>query len=186
MKYLIAGLGNIGEEYILTRHNIGFEVLNAFAKAYNISFKQDKLANTTEVKFKGRTFVLIQPTTYMNLSGKAVNYYLQKEKIPLENLLVVIDDLALPLGTLRLRGRGSDGGHNGLKSINEVLGSTEYARLRFGIGNEYPKGRQVEYVLGKWTNEELKALSEKIPLAVELIKSFGTIGLQKTMNAFNK
>ena len=185
MKYLIAGLGNIGEEYILTRHNIGFEVLNAFAKASNTSFKQDKLANITEVKFKGRTFVLIQPTTYMNLSGKAVNYYLQKEKIPLENLLVVMDDLALPLGTLRLRGKGSDGGHNGLKSINEVLGSIEYARLRFGIGNEYPKGRQVEYVLGKWTNEELKILSEKIPLAVELIKSFGTIGLQRTMNAFN-
>lgn len=186
MKYLIAGLGNIGEEYNLTRHNIGFDTLDAFAKASNVFFSQEKLAFTTEVKFKGRTFVLIKPTTYMNLSGKAVNYYLQKEKIPTENLLVIIDDIALPLGTLRLRGKGGDGGHNGLKSINESLGTTEYARLRFGIGSEFPRGKQVEYVLGKWTQEELNILAEKIPVAVEMIKSFGIIGLERTMNAFNE
>lgn len=185
MKYLIAGLGNIGEEYNLTRHNIGFEVLDAFAESTNVSFKPDKLAFTAEAKFKGRTFVLIKPTTFMNLSGKAVNYYLQKEKIPLENLLVITDDISLPLGKLRLRGKGSDGGHNGLKNIIETLGTTEYARLRFGVGNEFAKGRQVDFVLGKWTQEEQAILLKRIPLAVELIKSFATIGLERTMTSFN-
>ncbi|MDQ3192923.1 MAG: aminoacyl-tRNA hydrolase [Bacteroidota bacterium] len=185
MKYLIAGLGNIGEEYNLTRHNIGFEVLDAFAKESDASFKSDKLAFTAEVKFKGRTFILIKPTTYMNLSGKAVNYYLQKEKIPLENLLVITDDISLPLGKLRLRAKGSDGGHNGLKSINEILGTTEYARLRFGVGSDFPKGRQVDYVLGRWNKDELDILFTRIPLSVELIKSFATTGLARTMTAFN-
>jgi peptidyl-tRNA hydrolase, PTH1 family len=186
VKYLIAGLGNIGDEYQLTRHNIGFEVLDAFAKASNTFFSSNRLAFTSEVKFKGRTLILIKPTTYMNLSGKAVNYYLQQEKIPLENLLVITDDIALPLGKLRLRAKGSDGGHNGLKSIQETIGTTEYPRLRFGVGNEFPKGRQVEFVLGKWTQEEWKHLDqERIPLAMELIQSFATIGLARTMNFFN-
>ncbi|MBA3898812.1 MAG: aminoacyl-tRNA hydrolase [Bacteroidetes bacterium] len=185
MKYLIAGLGNIGDEYSFTRHNIGFEVLDAFAKASNTFFGQGRLASVAEIKYKGRTFICIKPTTYMNLSGKAVNYYLQKEKIPLENTLVITDDIALPLGKLRLRGKGSDGGHNGLKSIQEILGTQEFARLRFGVGNEYPKGRQVEFVLGRWTPEEAKTLETRIPLAVDLIKSFATVGLAHTMSEFN-
>jgi peptidyl-tRNA hydrolase, PTH1 family len=185
VKYLIAGLGNIGDEYSFTRHNIGFEVLDAFAKASNTFFSPGKLASVAEIKHKGRTFICIKPSTYMNLSGKAVNYYLQKDKIPLENLLVITDDIALPLGTLRLRGKGSDGGHNGLKNIQEVLATQDWARLRFGVGNDYPKGRQVEFVLGKWTAEEAKILETRIPAAIEAIKSFGTAGLAHTMSAFN-
>lgn len=185
MKYLIAGLGNIGEEYAFTRHNIGFLILDALTKASNISFKTDRLAFTAEYRFKGRTFILIKPTTYMNLSGKAVNYWLQAEKIPLENLLVVTDDIALPFGTLRMKLKGSDGGHNGLKSINEVLGTTEYTRLRFGIGSEFSKGKQVDYVLGRWNEEEQKLLPERIDLAVEMIRSFATAGPQLTMTNFN-
>lgn len=185
MKYLIAGLGNIGNEYHHTRHNIGFDILDAFAKASNICFQDNRYGAITEFRFKGRTFILLKPSTFMNLSGKAVHYWLQKENIPIENLLVILDDIALPLGTLRLRSKGSDGGHNGLKNINEVLGRNDYARLRFGIGNEYPKGRQVDFVLGKWDKEEEKILDDRMPIVVEMIKSFGTIGVNMTMTQFN-
>jgi peptidyl-tRNA hydrolase, PTH1 family len=185
VKYLIAGLGNIGDDYSFSRHNIGFEVLDSFVKESSTFFVSSRLADVAEVKFKGRTFLCIKPSTYMNLSGKAINYYLQKEKISIENLLVITDDIALPLGSLRVRPKGSDGGHNGLKNIQEVLGTTEYARLRFGVGNDYPKGRQVEFVLGKWNQQEEEVLKTKIPLAVEIIKSFGTSGISATMNAYN-
>lgn len=185
MKYLIVGLGNIGDEYANTRHNIGFMVADAFAKSADVAFESHRSAFVTSVKYKGRTFVLIKPTTYMNLSGIAVNYWLQHEKIPLENLLVIADDIALPLGTLRLRAKGSDGGHNGLKSIQEILVTPHYARLRFGVGNNFSRGQQVEYVLGEWTKEESVQLSPRINQAIEIIKSFGTIGLQLTMTAFN-
>lgn len=184
-KFLIVGLGNPGEEYDNTRHNIGFKILDSLADTLKVKFDSSRLAFTVEGKVKNKTFVLIKPTTFMNLSGKAVNYYLQQEKIPLSNLLVITDDIALPIATLRLRPKGSDGGHNGLKSINEVLGSTDYPRLRFGIGNEYPKGGQVNFVLGKWTNEEVKVILPKIQLALEAIKDFGLMGIEKTMNAYN-
>ena len=154
MKYLIVGLGNIGPEYQNTRHNIGFKVLDAFAKASNTVFEDMRYGAVATVKLKGRTLILLKPNTYMNLSGKAVSYWMQKEKIELSNLFVVVDDLALPFGTIRLRGKGSDGGHNGLKSINQLLGTQDYTRLRFGIGNEFPKGKQVDYVLGEWSSEE--------------------------------
>ena len=186
MKYLIAGLGNIGSKYSNTRHNIGFMVLDALAKASNISFNDARYGSVAEVKHKGRTFILLKPSTYMNLSGKALSYWLQKEKIPLENLLVIVDDIALPLCTLRLRAAGSDGGHNGLKSIDEVLGTKDYARLRFGIGGDFPKGYQVDYVLGQWTDEETKQLPESMKAASDIIFSFGTIGIERTMNFFNK
>jgi PTH1 family peptidyl-tRNA hydrolase len=186
LKYLIAGLGNIGSEYSNTRHNIGFMVLDAFAKASNISFNDARYGSVAEVKHKGRTFILLKPSTYMNLSGKAISYWLQKEKIPLENLLVIVDDIALPLCTLRLRAAGSDGGHNGLRSIDEVLGTKDYARLRFGIGGDFPKGYQVDYVLGEWTAEETKQLPESMKAASDIIFSFGTLGIERTMNFFNK
>jgi len=185
MKYLIAGLGNIGSEYDNTRHNIGFEVADAFAKASATSFSSDRLASIAEAKFKGRTFVLIKPTTFMNLSGKAVNYWLQKEKIPQENLLVVTDDLALPFGTLRMKGKGSDGGHNGLKHIIATLGNNQWARFRFGVGAEFQRGKQIDYVLGKWSSEEEERLPERINRCVEAIQAFGTIGLPRTMNFYN-
>jgi PTH1 family peptidyl-tRNA hydrolase len=185
-RFLIAGLGNIGDEYENTRHNIGFKVLDSLAKENGIKFISDRLAAVAEMKFKGRTLVLIKPSTYMNLSGKAVNYWMQAEKITKENLLVITDDIALPFGSLRMKGKGSDGGHNGLKSIQETLNSTEYARLRFGVGSEFAKGRQVEYVLGKWTAEEEKALEARIKMAEEMIKGFATIGLQLTMTNYNK
>lgn len=185
MKFLIAGLGNIGDEYIGTRHNIGFTVLDTLANTGGVFFSQDRLAFKAEYKFKGKIFILIKPTTYMNLSGKAVNYWLQAEKIPIEHLLVVTDDIALPFGKLRLKASGSDGGHNGLKSIQEVLHTTNYPRLRFGIGNDFPKGRQSEYVLGKWTSDEQKYLQLRSDLAADLIKSFGTIGIDRSMNEFN-
>jgi peptidyl-tRNA hydrolase, PTH1 family len=185
LKYLIVGLGNIGDEYQNTRHNIGFTVLDALAKASNICFQDKRYGAVAEYKFKGRTFILLKPSTYMNLSGKAVNYWLQQEKIPTEHLFVIVDDLALPLGSIRLRPKGSDGGHNGLKNINEVLGTQEYARLRFGIGNDFPKGAQINYVLNPWTKEEEELLNKRIPVAVEMIKSFGTAGLQLTMTQFN-
>ncbi|MGL4596677.1 MAG: aminoacyl-tRNA hydrolase [Bacteroidia bacterium] len=185
MKYLIAGLGNIGDEYAGTRHNIGFDVLDALARASSLVFRHDRHAFVTEYKFKGRTFILIKPTTYMNVSGKAVQYWMQAEKIQRENILVITDDLALPVGTLRLKGKGSDGGHNGLKNIQDVLGTTEYARLRFGVGNEFQKGRQVDYVLGRWTKAEEELLQTRIPKATEVIKAFGTIGLQLTMTQYN-
>jgi peptidyl-tRNA hydrolase, PTH1 family len=185
MKFLIAGLGNIGAEYAHTRHNIGFDVVNAFVRRHEGQFRQDRLAYLAEAKWKGRTFVCICPTTYMNLSGKAVRYWMEKEKIDLQQVLVVFDDLALPLSKLRLRASGSDAGHNGLKSIQEVLGTTEYPRLRFGIGNNYPKGRQVDFVLGKWTPDEEPVVQKKIEKAVEAIEQFATVGIAHAMNSIN-
>ncbi len=186
MKYLIVGLGNPGSDYEHTRHNIGFKILDALADASNIVFSDKRYGFVTEYKFKARTFILLKPTTYMNLSGKAVNYWLQKERIPFENLLILTDDLALPFGTLRLRGKGGDAGHNGLKSIQQVTGRSDYARLRFGIGNDFHPGQQVNYVLDEWDDEEKAALPEKIDTCIQIIKSFGTIGVARTMNQFNK
>ena len=185
MKYLIVGLGNIGPEYQDTRHNIGFNVLDAFAKASNIVFEDRRYGAVSEVKLKGRPLRLLKPNPYMNLSGKAVSYWMQKEKIALEDLLILVDDLALPFGTLRLRGQGSDGGHNGLKSINACLGTTNYARLRFGIGNEFKKGQQVDYVLGGWKEEEIKHMDALLERSKEIISSFVLLGLSKTMTSFN-
>lgn len=185
MKYLIVGLGNIGSEYEDTRHNIGFSVLDAFAKASNAVFEDIRYGAVCEVKLKGRTLVLLKPNTYMNLSGKAVSYWMQKEKVALEDVLVVVDDLALPFGTLRLRGQGSDGGHNGLKSINELLGTNAYARLRFGIGSEFSKGRQVDYVLGRWQGEEAEQLPALLEHCSEIINGFVLLGIAKAMSVFN-
>jgi peptidyl-tRNA hydrolase, PTH1 family len=185
MKYLIAGLGNPGEKYDNTRHNIGFKTLDALAKASNVVFEPDKLADVCEVKHKGRTLVLVKPTTFMNLSGKAVNYWMQKEKIPADNILVITDDLALPVGKIRLKPRGSDGGHNGLKDIQAVLATDVYPRLRFGIGSNFHKGQQADYVLGQWTENEMIILPKRLDLAVEAILSFAAIGLDRTMNVFN-
>jgi PTH1 family peptidyl-tRNA hydrolase len=184
-KFLIVGLGNIGDEYANTRHNIGFMVLDTIAKENNLKFSSNRLADCVEYKFKGKTLILIKPSTYMNLSGKAVNYWLQAEKISIENLLIITDDIALPLGLLRLKGKGSDGGHNGLKNIQETLNTPNYARLRFGVGNEFSKGRQADYVLGKWNVEEEKIVNERIQIAKEMIQGFATIGLQRTMTAYN-
>ena len=184
-KRLIAGLGNIGPEYRNTRHNIGFQILDAFAESSDISFSADRYGDRAEFKWKGKLFLLLKPGTYMNLSGKAVNYWLQKEKIPVTQLLVVADDLALPFGKLRLKGKGSDGGHNGLRNVQHWLGHPNYPRLRFGIGNNFVRGRQTDYVLSSWSPEEQNALPERIHLAIEMIKSFGTAGLQHTMNDFN-
>jgi len=186
LKYLIAGLGNIGEKYENTRHNIGFRILDAWADASNISFADRRYGFIAEYKYRSRLFILLRPTTWVNLSGKAVNYWLQKEKIPVGNLLVLVDDIALPFGTLRIRAKGGDGGHNGLKSINETLGHTNYARLRFGIGDDFHPGFQVDYVLSNWTREEEKALPEKIESCIEIIQNFGTLGIDRTMNLFNK
>lgn len=181
MKFLIVGLGNIGAEYTNTRHNIGFKVLDMLAEQSGIFFSNDRLADVAELKYKGKTLILIKPTTYMNLSGKAVNYWLQKEKILPENMLVITDDIALPFGTIRIRPKGSDGGHNGLKNINEILKTQEYPRLRFGIGNNFPKGKQAEYVLGEWTEEEKKILNQRIDVATQVIKSFATAGDRKSV-----
>lgn len=186
MKYLIAGLGNIGKEYENTRHNIGFKILDALASASNVVFSDSRYGFVAEMKFKARTFILLRPTTYMNLSGRAVNYWLKKEDIPLENLFVLVDDIALPLGTIRIKAKGSAGGHNGLQNISDVLGTSDYARLRFGIGDNFHKGYQVNYVLGEWSKEEEKALPPLIDHCVEAVKSFGTIGLERTMNFYNK
>lgn len=184
-KILVVGLGNIGDEYQNTRHNIGFTVLDTLAKEHNLKFRVDRLASVAEFRTKGRTLILIKPSTFMNLSGKAVNYWMQMEKIDKEHLLVITDDIALPFGTLRMKGKGSDGGHNGLKNIQEVLNTSEYARLRFGVGSEFSKGRQVDYVLGNWTEEENKALVPRIKMATDMIVGFATIGLQLTMTSFN-
>lgn len=186
MKYLIVGLGNIGSEYSDTRHNIGFNILDAFAKASNVVFEHTKLAYRTEIKFKGRTLILIKPTTYMNLSGKAVRYYMQEEKIKLENILVLVDDVAIPFGKIRLKPNGSSAGHNGLKNIEELVGTKAYPRLRFGIDNNYYKGQQIDYVLGKFNDDEQKELDLHIDNSIEAIKSFATIGMERTMNFFNK
>ena len=185
MKYLIVGLGNIGSEYENTRHNIGFRVLDALAKASNLIFSDGRYGATCEMKIKGRTLVLLKPSTYMNLSGNAVRFWLQKENISIEHLLVVVDDLALPFGTLRLKPRGSDAGHNGLKHIQQILGTDNYARLRFGIGNDFPRGGQVNFVLGSFPPEEEKILPEKFERAGEIIKSFCLAGIQLTMTQFN-
>ena len=185
MKFLIVGLGNPGSEYEDTRHNIGFKVVEVLAKELGGDFYLDKAVYKTEVKYKGRTLILIKPITYMNLSGKAVNYWLQAEKINLENLVVITDDIALPFGKLRMKGKGSDGGHNGLKDIQATLKTQEYARLRFGVGSNFHKGRQSDYVLGKWTKEESLDLTERIEVATEFIKSFSTQGLALTMTHWN-
>ena len=184
-KYLIVGLGNIGSEYANTRHNIGFRILDYLAKKESLSFETQKLADVAVYKFKGRQFILIKPNTYMNLSGKAILYWLTKESIPLENLLVITDDLNLPFGTIRLKTKGSDGGHNGLKDTQDKLQTTNYNRFRFGISDAFSKGRQVDYVLGEWTPEEESKLEERLDKSVELIKSFGMAGINITMNTFN-
>ena len=184
-KYLIVGLGNIGEKYQNTRHNIGFKVLDFFAKTEEVTFETQKLGDVTVYKFKGRQFILLKPSTYMNLSGKSVLYWLTKENIPMENLLIITDDLNLPFGSIRLKTKGSDGGHNGLKDIQDKLQTTNYNRFRFGISDAFSKGRQVDYVLGEWSDEENEKLSERLEKSVELIKSFGTAGVNITMNTFN-
>lgn len=184
-KYLIVGLGNIGAEYVNTRHNIGFKVLDFLAKKESVSFETVKLGSLAEYKFKGRTFLLLKPNTYMNLSGKAVQYWMEKENIAIENILVITDDLNLSFGSIRIRPKGSDGGHNGLKNINLVLNTQNYARFRFGISDEFKKGKQVDYVLGDWDDTEKTALPERLEIASEIIKSFGTAGLENTMTSFN-
>jgi PTH1 family peptidyl-tRNA hydrolase len=185
MKYLIAGLGNIGKEYERTRHNAGFEILDAFAKASNIVFTTKRYGDLAEAKYKGKTFILLKPSTYMNLSGNAVNYWLRAENIPQDKLLVVVDDLALSAGTVRIKSKGSDGGHNGLKHISQILENSNYSRLRFGIGNDFPQGYQMEYVLAKWTKTEYESLIPYFDIAVEVIKSFALAGIERTMNMYN-
>jgi PTH1 family peptidyl-tRNA hydrolase len=184
-KFLIAGLGNIGPKYENTRHNIGFKILDDFAKKESLTFESAKLGEITTYKLKGRTFLLLKPSTFMNLSGKAVRYWLEKEKIPIENLLVVADDLNLSFGTFRIKAKGSDGGHNGLKDIQYLLNTTKYNRFRFGISDAFSQGKQTDYVLGDWIEEEKKILPERITKAIEAIKSFGLSGMANTMNTFN-
>jgi len=185
MKYLIVGLGNIGPEYRNTRHNIGFKILDALAGASNFSFDSARYAFKGTTRFKGRTLVCIKPTTYMNLSGKAVSYWMQMEKIKKENVLIITDDLALPFGTLRMKTKGSDGGHNGLKHIQQILGDNQYNRLRFGVGDDFQRGRQVDYVLSDWSEEEEARLEERIEKGIDIIRSFVSIGPELTMSAFN-
>ena len=186
MKYLIAGLGNIGSEYAETRHNIGFKVLDALAAASNAVFRTERYGDVAEMRFKGRTFLLLKPSTYMNNSGNAVRYWLRKEKVEPAELLVVLDDLALPLGTIRMRAKGNDGGHNGLKSIDACIGTNAYPRLRCGIGHDFRQGQQVDYVLGEWLPEEKETLRSVFGMASEAVLSFGTQGVESTMNLFNK
>lgn len=186
MKYLIVGLGNIGDEYQNTRHNIGFNVLDALAKASNIVFTDKRYGAIANHSIKGRQLILLKPSTYMNLSGNAVRYWMQQEKIPLENVLIIVDDLALPFGALRLKPKGSDAGHNGLKHIAATLGTENYARLRFGIGNNFPKGAQIDYVLGHFSEEEENLMEERLNIACDMIKSFCLAGIAITMNQFNK
>lgn len=185
MKYLVAGLGNPGAEYQHTRHNIGFDVLDHLAKNAEAFFSTERLGDIARFKLRGRQVILLKPNTFMNLSGKALNYWMQAEHIPIQNILIVTDDLALPTGTLRIRLKGSDGGHNGLKHINETLNSTDYARLRFGVGSEFSKGSQVNYVLGKWPDEEEKLVQDQITKAAEAIRTFIAIGPVMAMNQFN-
>ncbi len=184
-KYLIVGIGNIGAEYVNTRHNIGFKILDYFAKKENITFETVKLGALATYKFKGRTFLLLKPNTYVNLSGKAVQYWMDKENIPLENIMIIADDLNLAFGTIRIKPKGSDGGHNGLKNINLILNTTNYTRFRFGISDEFKKGKQIDYVLGDWNEEEKAKLAERLEIASEIISSFGTAGLENTMTGFN-
>lgn len=184
-KFLIAGLGNIGAEYAHTRHNIGFDVLTELAAKHQTSFRIDRLAEVAEFTIKGRKVVLIKPTTYMNLSGKAVKFWLDKEKVDVSRLFVIVDEIALPLNKIRIRGTGSPGGHNGLKDISAALGTDNYAKLRFGVGNDYPKGRQVDFVLSKWNNNEIPLVNNKIQHCTEVIETFILQGLDKSMNLFN-
>ena len=186
MKYLIAGLGNIGAEYAETRHNIGFKVLDAVAAASDTSFISGRYGSTAEVRRRGNVITLLKPATYMNLSGKAVRYWLDTLKIDRSRLLVVVDDIALPFGELRMRAKGSDGGHNGLKNIAELLGSEEYARIRFGVGGDFPRGHQVDYVLGEWTAQERERLPERLKVFSEAVLSFAAVGIERTMNEFNR
>ncbi|MDO6490159.1 MAG: aminoacyl-tRNA hydrolase [Cellulophaga sp.] len=184
-KFLVVGLGNIGAEYTETRHNIGFKILDAFAKKESLTFESQKLGAVTTYKIKGRTILFLKPSTYMNLSGKAIRYWLEKEKIPQENLLVITDDINLPFGTIRVKTKGSDGGHNGLKDTQNVLQTTTYNRYRFGVGADFGKGRQVDYVLGEWNQEEQDKMPERLERSIELIKSFVLAGVKTTMNHFN-
>jgi len=184
-KFLIVGLGNIGAEYANTRHNIGFKILDYFAKKESLSFETVKLGSLVEYKAKGKTFLLLKPNTFMNLSGKAVKYWMDKETIPCDNILIIADDLNLSFGTIRIRSKGSDGGHNGLKNISLILNSSDYPRFRFGISDEFKKGQQVNYVLGNWDDTEKTKLPERLEVASEIIKSFGSSGLENTMTAFN-
>lgn len=184
-KFLIVGLGNIGAEYVNTRHNIGFKILDYFANQENVSFQTQKLGDVAEFKIKGRAVLLLKPNTYMNLSGKAVKYWLEKENIEKENILVITDDLNLSFGSIRIKSKGSDGGHNGLKNIQLLLNSTEYPRFRFGISDAFKKGKQIDYVLGEWSPEEKEALKERLSISSEIIKSFALAGLNNTMNLFN-
>jgi PTH1 family peptidyl-tRNA hydrolase len=184
-KFLIVGLGNIGAEYVNTRHNIGFKIVDFLARKEGVTFETVKLGSLAEYKYKGRTLLLLKPNTYMNLSGKAVQYWMEKEKIPLENILIIADDLNLSFGSIRIRSKGSDGGHNGLKNINLLLNTQNYARFRFGISDEFKKGKQIDYVLGEWDDAEKTALPERLEVASEIIKSFATAGLENTMTAFN-
>ncbi|WP_298155911.1 aminoacyl-tRNA hydrolase [Flavobacterium sp.] len=184
-KYLIVGLGNIGAEYVNTRHNIGFKVVDFLAKQESLSFETVKLGAMAEYKLKGRTYFLLKPNTYMNLSGKAVKFWMDKENIPLENIFVITDDLNLPFGAIRIKPKGSDGGHNGLKSINQMLNTQNYTRFRFGISDEFKKGKQVDYVLGEWDDDEKMKLPERLEMAANAVRSFGTAGLENTMTTYN-
>ncbi len=186
MKYLIVGLGNIGPEYALTRHNVGFMVLDKLASKENLSFKLDKMASIAEFKYKSRTIILVKPTTYMNLSGKAMQYWMTQFKIPIENTMVIVDDLALPFGKLRIKPKGSSAGHNGLKNIESVLGNDLYPRLKFGIGNDFAKGRQIDYVLGQFDKNDFAELPIKLDKAIDMILSFSTLGIDRTMNFLNE
>jgi PTH1 family peptidyl-tRNA hydrolase len=184
-KFLIVGLGNIGAKYHNTRHNIGFQIVDALAKEHDATFETEKLGDVAQFRFKGRTFVLLKPSTYMNLSGKAVKYWMTKEKIALENVLIVTDDVNIDFGAIRIKTKGSAGGHNGLKDVEAKLNTQKYARFRFGVGGNYPKGRQVDFVLGEWTADEESQLIERIPMSVNAILSFGTDGINNTMNNYN-
>ena len=184
-KFLIVGLGNIGEKYANTRHNIGFQILDALAKEQEVTFETETLGELTQFRFKGRTFVLLKPSTYMNLSGKAVKYWMNKEKISTDNLLIVTDDVNIDFGAIRIKAKGSAGGHNGLKDVEAKLNSQQYPRFRFGVGGNYAKGRQVDFVLGEWNKDEESQLIERIPMSVKAILSFGTDGINHTMNNFN-
>ncbi|MBL4654768.1 MAG: aminoacyl-tRNA hydrolase [Bacteroidia bacterium] len=185
MKYLVTALGNPGIEYVKTRHNIGFLIADAMADKYDVQFEQARHSYKTLIKYKGKQLHVIKPTTYMNLSGKAINYWLQQLKIPLSNLIVILDDLSLPLGKIRVRSKGGDGGHNGLKSIAQYLGADKYARMRFGIGDEFGRGQQVDHVLGEWTDEEYETVQSKLNIAIEIVENFVTNGVDSTMNKYN-
>ena len=184
-KFLIVGLGNIGDKYTNTRHNIGFKIVDEVAEEHKVTFETDKLGDVATFRFKGRTFILLKPSTFMNLSGKAVKYWMQKENISIENILIVTDDVNIDFGTIRLKAKGSAGGHNGLKDVQEKLNTQQYTRFRFGVGGNYSKGRQVDFVLGEWNKEETSKLIERLPTAAKVITSFGTAGLANTMNTFN-